>query len=345
MTRFEDVFWGSPWAVALLRAHLRRGRVHHAYLFEGPPGVGRRTLALRMAQALLCQQAPAPDAWCGQCASCRALEQSLKAGATESGHPDVTLVAAGEHAMGLQVDQVREVRTRLHRTPALGPYRVAVLLDFDRATPAAANALLKTLEEPGEHGLLLLTAASSERVLPTVASRCARIPLRPMAPQALARHLQQAYPDQADRATHVAAWAAGRPGYARRLLEDPQTYRDHARWLEDLPRLLAASRRERFAYSQNLVQSLSRRHLEQPLAVWTAFWRDVLHLGSGHPVPLFHPERRALMAHVARLVPFARLYRVWQTLVQAQERLRRYVTPRLLMESVLLTWPRIPLPG
>lgn len=341
MARFEQVFWGSPWAVQLLQAHLRQGRLHHAYLLVGPPGTGRRTLALRMAQALLCPRSPEPGAWCGACASCKALERTLARG-EGAGHPDVTVVQAAPGALGLQVDQIREVRSRLHRTPTLGRYRVAVLLEFGRATPAAANALLKTLEEPGEHGLLLLTATSLESVLPTVVSRCAPLPLRPMAPEELAQRLHQTHQVDLPRARQVAAWAAGRVGYARRLLEDEQTYQEHASWLEDLEHLLPASHRERFAYARELTQRLSRAHLERPLTVWAAFWRDVLHQQQRHPVPPFHPERQDLLQRLARTLSWERTYRAWKTLLQALDRLHRYVTPRLLLEGVLLTWPRVP---
>ncbi len=331
-------FLGSPWAVQLLQTHVRTGRVHHAYLLTGPPGVGRRTLALRFAQALLCQAPPYPGGICRQCRSCRYLESALET--DEMLHPDVLLVRPGGRAMGLQVDQVREVRRALTRSPNMGPYRVAVLVDFDRATPAAANALLKTLEEPAESALLLLTASSAETVLPTVASRCEQVALRPMPVEALARALVSRFPDAQDRARRVAAWAAGRPGYALHLLQDPEAYARHEAWLDDVPRLLNAGLPERFAYAQALVQTLPRGDLEKPFMVWAAFWRDVFHLSSGHDVPLFHPERQALLASLARQISPDQVYVLVHRLLESLDRLRRYVNPRLLYESVLMDWPQ-----
>ncbi len=332
-------FLGSPWAVRMLQEHIARGRVHHAYLFTGPPGVGRRTLALRFAQALLCQQPPRPGQMCGRCRACRYLETTLTTGDVR--HPDVTLVEAGVKALGLQVGQVREALHVLTRSPQMGPYRIALFLDFDRATPAAANALLKTLEEPNPGTVLLLTAEAPETVLPTVASRCQPVPLRPMGVEALAQALQAGYGASPEVARRVAAWAGGRPGYALRLLRSAEAYQQHEGWLQLAERVLASPYRERLQLAQNLVKETDRRDLVRPLFVWAAFWRDALHVALGHPLPLFHPERMNLFRRLAQHAATDLLYRAWQETLQAPEHLRRYVSPRLLFEALFLGWPRL----
>lgn len=336
----DGSFLGSPWAVHTLQRTLATGRLHHAYLFTGPDGVGRRTLALRFVQALFCQNPPAVGQMCHQCRACRTLMATLD---TEmSHHPDVLLVEAEKQKLELQVHQVREALHHLTLTPQVGPYRVAVFLDFDRATPAAANALLKTLEEPNPSALLLLTAEATETVLPTVASRCQMVPLRPMAVEDLAHLLTRREGVDLDRARQVAAWAGGRPGYALRLLRDPDTYHRHTAWLDEVPRIVVASRRERLEQAHFWVKETETRDLPSLLLVWAAFWRDVLHLSLGHSLPLFHPDRLDLLQRLAQTLTPDKAFRAWNETVLTLGRLRWHVSPQLLLESLFLSWPSVP---
>jgi hypothetical protein len=144
--------------------HIANGSVRHAYLFCGPPGVGRRSLALRFVQALNCVQPPAPGEACGQCRMC---EQTWRMQL-----PDLHLIQIAEDAQTIKVEQVRELQRLLALAPYQARYRVALLLGFEKATAGAQNALLKTLEEAPEKAILLLTADSPDNLLPTITSRC-----------------------------------------------------------------------------------------------------------------------------------------------------------------------------
>src|SRR5512138_2202202 len=120
---------GHRWAVDLLRRHVANGEARHAYLFAGPPGVGRRSLALRFAQALNCTDPPAPGEFCGKCRDCRQI-QSMQ-------HPDLAVVEAEAEGSMLKVNQVRAVQHALSLKPYQSKYRVALFLRFQEAN---ANA-------------------------------------------------------------------------------------------------------------------------------------------------------------------------------------------------------------
>ncbi|HEY7688372.1 MAG TPA: hypothetical protein VH835_06750, partial [Dongiaceae bacterium] len=130
---------GHTWAADLLRGHLAADQVRHAYLFGGAQGLGRRTLALCLAAALLCESPPSAGEACGSCRGCRAVAAGR--------HPDVHSLKADEGA-SIKVEDIRELQRQLALSPHGAARRFALLEDFDSATDSAQNALLKTLEEP-----------------------------------------------------------------------------------------------------------------------------------------------------------------------------------------------------
>ncbi|MGC9335498.1 MAG: DNA polymerase III subunit delta', partial [Anaerolineae bacterium] len=124
---------GHDWAVALLREGLAKGRAAHAYLFSGPPQIGKTHLALALAQALNCEQ---PDPPCSDCPSCRRIAART--------HPDVRLIAGEGAGDSIKIDQVRDLQRESILLPYEGRCRVFVLQRMDQATIEAANSLLKT---------------------------------------------------------------------------------------------------------------------------------------------------------------------------------------------------------
>jgi len=146
---------GHEWAVDMLKKHVVHGTTRHAYLLAGPPGIGRRTLALRFAQALNCLTPSAPGIPCGECRNCKQIAAMQ--------HPDLTIVQADTEGGTLKVDQIRDARRLLTFKPYAANYRVALFLRFQEANDSAANALLKTLEEAPSYAVLILTADNPEQ--------------------------------------------------------------------------------------------------------------------------------------------------------------------------------------
>jgi len=193
---------GHQWAVSLLREHIARNRLRHAYLFTGPQGVGRRTLALRLSQAVNCLQPPEPGEPCGDCRACTLIGRMQ--------HPDLAVVQAAQSGGTLKVDQIRELQGSLSLAPYEAQYRVALLLRFEEAHISAQNAFLKTLEEPPPRVILLVTAESPERLLPTVVSRCEVIRLRSLPVEEVCEGMQARWGLAADQARLLAHLSGGR---------------------------------------------------------------------------------------------------------------------------------------
>lgn len=192
----------------------RRGGMTHAWLFTGPPGSGRSMAARAFAAALQCS-APGP-AGCGQCQDCHLVAVGT--------HPDVAqVVPEGLH---LLIADAREIITRSARLPTRGRWQITVIEDADRMEESTANTVLKAIEEPPPHSVLLLCAPSTEDLLPTIRSRCRLVALVTPPAAAVAEVLMRR--DGIDESmAHFAARAAqGHIGRARRLATDEQARRE-----------------------------------------------------------------------------------------------------------------------
>ncbi len=163
-----------PWHQDLWRGiQQRRGadRLPHALLLAGPVGLGKGRFARRLARALLCAHPETDAEACGQCSRCRLFEAGS--------HPDYRLVQPEEDGKAIKVDQIRALSAFLGYTAQYGGYKIALVEPADRLNSAAANSLLKTLEEPPGLGLLLLVTAWPARLPATVRSRCQKISFTP----------------------------------------------------------------------------------------------------------------------------------------------------------------------
>jgi DNA polymerase-3 subunit delta' len=162
----------APWlepARAQLMAAVRHDRVAHAMLIQDAPGAGGDQLALWMAQLLMCLR-PGPEGPCGACAGCTSLR--------ENRHPDFTRIGLIEDSKQIRVEQVRELSAHLALASHQGGYKVALIEPADALNWNAANALLKTLEEPPARTVLILVAQQPSRLPATILSRCQRLRIR-----------------------------------------------------------------------------------------------------------------------------------------------------------------------
>jgi DNA polymerase-3 subunit delta' len=314
----------------MLHQHAARGDVRHAYLFCGPPGLGRRTLALRLAQALNCTKPIAAGVPCGACRDCKQIEAMQ--------HPDMNVIQAETEGGTLKVDQVREVQRSLSLKPYQAKYRVALFLRFQEANDNAANALLKTLEEAPAHAILLLTADTPEQLLPTIVSRCEILRLRALPISIIESDLLARGVDE-ERARLLAHISGGRPGYARSLVDDVTVLEKREERLNDLQTLLPAPRVEKFSYADKL--SKDKDVMRQTILIWLSYWRDVMLRVAQAETPLINIDRNMEIEFLAGRLDLSTARRVVSDLESALEKMNKNVNSRLLAEVLLLDWPKI----
>jgi DNA polymerase-3 subunit delta' len=326
---------GHEWAVNLLAQHVALGRERHAYLFTGPAGIGRRTLALRFAQALNCLEPPMPGQPCGKCSPCKRIALMQ--------HPDLAIVEAEREGEILKIDQVRDLQHTLSLAPYEARYRVAVILRFEEANASAANAMLKTLEEPPARVVVILTAKNVENLLPTIVSRCEVLRLRSLAIDETANGLQAARNVPPDLAQKLAHLSDGRPGYAIRLFETPALLEERKLCLDEFIHILASPQRERFAYAREITEN--KEELRVKLQVWLTFWRDVLIYAAGIHESTTNLDYVSQIEKLGSRTDFKNAQYQVSAIEHTMLDIDRNINARLALEVLLMDFPRIDVVG
>ncbi len=326
---------GNRLAQTLLERAVVSGQVRHAYLLTGPESVGKTTLALAFARVLLCERrTPAEAEACGECRACQKIAHGT--------HPDVTLVTPRDNKRTIEVDAIREVLRTASLAPSEGAWRVFILPRAETMFLAAANALLKTLEEPPPGVVLLLTSSEQDLMLPTIVSRTQVVPLQPLLPDEIVDALQARWHVPPDEARELANLANGRLGWAVRAHEEPELRTRRAELLETLLRLTGATRDERLRQAGALAPDAEAAR--QVVTLWMQWWRDVVLAASGATHLASTGEARREAERQGRALGSARAYAFLRSLVDAQAALEQNANPRLTLDVLMLDLPTLTTP-
>ena len=193
---------GHQKQLAIVRQALKHGRLHHAYLFVGAEGVGKKTIALGLAKTLHCSAATGD--FCGECVNCARVQ--------DRNHPDVRIIEPLAGKKEISIQQIRELEKELNFRSFSGKRKIAILDPATLMNLAAQNALLKTLEEPPQDSLLILIASHAGALLPTLRSRCLRVTFGPLARELISGFLVSRKGLEAEAAEFLAAMSQGRLG-------------------------------------------------------------------------------------------------------------------------------------
>lgn len=311
-----------------------RGRLPHALLLQGAPGIGKLDFALALAQSLLCSTPDSAGAACGRCEACNWFAQG--------NHPDFRLLEPalvdqggeegtqpGGRKSQIAVDQVRDTGDFITLSSHRAGLRVVLLHPADALNASSANALLKMLEEPPDGVLFLLVAHAPQRLLPTIRSRCSRIDM-PLPTRVQAAGWLQA--QAAEQVEERLAYAGGSPLRALEL-EAPQLRALH----EIHQRLAQAGRMDAFAVATRL----AGEGVAAALEVVQKWVYDMLQLLLAGQAPRYHPTWHESLQALVKQVDLARLLDFQRTLTDAQRLAQHPLNAELQLETLMIQYTQM----
>lgn len=273
----------------------RNNRLGHAYLFIGLEGIGKRTVALNLARILLCENRP-PSAFreCGHCPSCAMVEAQS--------HPDVILASRPEESLYFNIESIHQVISQLGLKPSRGRRKIAIIDHVDDFNREAANAFLKTLEEPPLGSLLILIGGpGTERQLQTIVSRCQIIHFSPLPAELIDEILRENEVTDAQKRARIISLAQGSIGQALEL-------NDQDLWIfrSDLVSFLGQIPVDSVALCQRWLEfleeapkeagaGLRRRRAVMTLRLMISLFQESLYLGFGTPTSLTDASEKEIL--------------------------------------------------
>lgn len=319
------------WARLVTSRH--DARLPHAMLIRGPTGLGKAAFAQRLAAALVCATPNVEGDACGECAQCH----QRRAGS----HPDLHVLEPEAPGRPIKIDAVRGLTARSALAAQPAGFRVFIICPADAMNRAAANALLKTLEEPTPRTVLLLVSAHPDRLPGTIRSRCQSLTFRLPSASIGQDWLQQQLPgDSSERLEALLAMAGGAPLRALQAREEDWDA-EGARLLDELVVL-----KQRKINPLQLVEKWEERSLTNITTGLKRLLSDLVRCATGlHESPLYHGSMRTELQSLSEGIDLQQIFRFVDLLWDAERSMSNNANPQMTLENLVNCWLKITRPG
>ncbi len=330
---FNDII-GQETALKLLRNSLKQGRVPHAYLFVGPQGVGKKLTAVNLAKALNCEEAA--EIPCDRCVSCKKIEAFV--------HPDVKYIYPTGASLSITIDNIRELRTQISFKTYEGKKKVYVIVDAENMGIQAANCLLKTLEEPPENSVLILTSTDTHLLLQTIVSRCQVVPFNRIKLHKIESFLAEHHEVDKSLAHFIANLSQGSLGEAIKLKDDAQIPLVKRKLVDMLGRLknenaltLVEEFNEKVFDNDRIDVAEYRNKLRMSLDMLITCFRDIAILKQvGEQVPLINLDIKEDIKQLGNKFSLSQIESFLNTVTDMKGYVGNNVSPQLILERLFL---------
>ncbi len=317
---FKDIK-GQAQAIKILQKEIATSAISGAYLFSGPAGVGKTLTALTFAKALNCKNEKMDS--CDECSSCRKIEHH--------NHPDVRIVAAENGS--IKIEQIRDLKREISYKLYEGRKKVWIIEEADKLGLAAANSILKILEEPPPQTVLILTSQAKEGLLPTILSRCEIIRFFPLPLQDIEKIIAQQLPQDSDKIHILARLARGRVEEALDLTKENNTLRIREELLNALRKNMNLE--EIFKLTAQWA-NYKDKELQRFFDIILFWFRDILILRQGGEKWLINYDKMEELAREKGKYSVKEIKKIMETIQKARYYLKSNVNQKLVLEALWL---------
>jgi len=335
--RFKWPVVGHKSIVSYLQNSIINNKVAHAYLFFGPAGMGKTVVAESFVTSLVCARVNHADGIvpCGECDCCRQIANRL--------HPDMIWInreldeKTGKFKKNISIEQIRELKNKLSLHPFLDSYKAVVIHEAQYLSPEAANALLKTLEEPTPKTVIILLVDNIAWMPQTIVSRCQVLKFLPVRQAEISEKLKQLGADKKS-ADKFASLAYGRPGIAIDYLSTPDLFQDYQQKIKDFLTLTQADLPQKFKFISSAFSYSDVNEVLPTLNIWLKTVRDLALIKSQNPGLVANVQVNSDLEKIASRYSVIKLSQIIKEIIAAKRYLSANVNPRLILENLILNF-------
>lgn len=318
---FDEII-GQENAKKILINSLDRGRTVNAYIFSGPGGVGKYFTAKVFAKALNCIEKDKP---CGICPQCGKIQRNV--------HPDVRVIDGGKSS--IKIDEIRELQEDMSLRPYEGHYKIYIIKNAENMTTQAANSLLKTLEEPPDYGIIILTTSNYHILLPTIISRSQIVSFNPIPQRDMEEFLKDKFVGNSDKIKLLSAFARGSIGQALKLAEDEEFIELRnicTRFLEILTE--ENNEREVFLFVDELIKR--KKSINEVLNILIFIFRDLMLLKTyKQETIIVNSDIKEKLIYHSKILSIEGIYNILETIKKMKYDLNSNVNFNIAVEVML----------
>ena len=297
---------GQKTKIDFLDKVIKQREVKHAYLFYGPENVGKSTIALLFAQAILCSGHDFETIPCGECGDCRLIENS--------NHPNLYL---NDSTSSVSVEEIRNLINFLDLRPYQSNKKAVIITHAERMTNQAANAFLKSLEEPPTNSTIIMTTENPDKLLPTIVSRTQAVQFGTISQREIMEHLINKEGIDQKKALEISQFSSGKIGQAISISREMDTFRDEQKFLTEFDLIISGDS----IYEK--VKSAEKYGTE----------KEVLEKRFDS-MELFYQQR---ILRMEKMNEGLKIIEILDKIAQSREYLNKNVNPRLVWENIVLT--------